>query len=122
MILRRPPTGCAFADVGQKTRGQQDPPTQALHQAAVAHQNMASLPSNVDLMALLIQAGADVDAQDSKGRTSLFLACRGYDLNAEYLILLGARTSIRNRKGKTPLDVAAKGCLYLKGTRRIKAT
>ena len=65
------------------------------------------------LIALLIEAGADVDAQDAKGRTSLFLACRRpYDLNAEY----------RNRKGKTPLDVAAKGCLYLKGTRRIKAT
>ena len=30
-----------------------------LHQAAVAHQNMAFLPSNVDLMALLIEAGAD---------------------------------------------------------------
>ncbi len=68
------------------------------------------------LIVLLIEAGADVDARDAKGRTSLFLACQGgYDLNAEYLILLGARTSIRNRKGKTPLDVAAKGCLYLKG-------
>ena len=75
------------------------------------------------LIVLLIEAGADVDAQDAKDRTPLFLACQGgYDLNAEYLILLGARTSIRNRKGKTPLDVAAKGCLYLKGTRRIKAT
>ena len=77
---------------------------------------MTSLPSNVDLMALLIEAGADVDAQDSKGRTPLFLACQGgYDLNARYLILLGAGTSIRNRKGKSPLDVAAKGCRYLKG-------
>ena len=76
-----------------------------------------------DLIVLLIEAGADVDAQDAKGRTPLFLACQGgYDLNAEYLILLGARTSIRNRRGKSPLDVAAKACRYLKGARRARGT
>ena len=101
----------AGADVNADSNSLKTP----LHQAAVAHQNMVLLPSNVDLMALLIEAGADVDAQDSKGRTPLFLACQGgYDLNAGYLILLGARTTIRNRKGKSPLDVAAKGCRYLK--------
>ncbi len=101
----------AGADVNSDSNSLKTP----LHQAAVAHQNMVLLPSNVDLMALLIEAGADVDAQDSKGRTPLFLACQGgYDLNAGYLILLGARTTIRNRKGKSPLDVAAKGCRYLK--------
>lgn len=113
--------GCArlLLDAGAEVDPDSNSLKTPLHQAAVAHQNMAFLPSNVDLMALLIEAGADVDAQDSKGRTPLFLACQGgYDLNAEYLILLGARTTIRNRKGKSPLDVAAKGCRHLKDERR----
>jgi predicted transcriptional regulator len=35
-------------------------------------------------------------------------------LRPEYLIVLGAKTTIRNKKGKSPLDVAAKACLYMK--------
>ena len=76
--------------------------------------------ATVDVMALLIERGADVDAQDSKGRTPLHLACRrGAVELAEFLICLGARTLIRNDQGKSPLDVAAKDCIYLKsGARR----
>ena len=86
-----------------------------LHWAAIAHQNMTHLPSNIDLIALLIEHGAEIDAQDHRGRTPLFLSCQGgYDQNAEFLILLGADVSIKNDKGKRALDVAAKACKYLK--------
>lgn len=71
--------------------------------------------AGVEVTSLLIERGADVNAQDAKGRTPLFLACQGgFDAKAEYLIVLGAQTSIGNSKGKLPLEVAAKNCLYMK--------
>ena len=105
----------AGADVNADSNSEKTP----LHWAAVAHNNKLqstrTAPANVDVIALLIERGADVDAQDSEGRTPLFHGCQGgYAVNAVFLIVLGANTTIRNRRGKSPLDVAAKDCLYMK--------
>lgn len=71
--------------------------------------------ASVDVMALLIERGGDVDATDAKGRTPLFLAIQNGAADvAEFLIVLGADVSICNLKGKSPLDAATRQCLYLK--------
>ena len=59
--------------------------------------------------------GPDLDIPDSQGRTALHLATsKGRVEVAEALIVLGASTRIKNRKGKTPLEVARMDCRYLK--------
>ena len=64
---------------------------------------------------LLAGKGADLNAQDRKGRTPLHQAMYGGDLEkAEVLIVLGADPRIPNRRGKTPLEVARRDCLFFK--------
>ncbi|MBT6149780.1 MAG: ankyrin repeat domain-containing protein, partial [Gemmatimonadetes bacterium] len=49
----------------------------------------------------------------------LFLACQAGAADiAEFLIVLGAKTTIRNDKGKSPLDVATQACIYMKPNRK----
>ena len=71
--------------------------------------------ARAEMLWLLAGAGADLNAQDRKGRTSLHQAMYGGNLKeAEVLIVLGADVRIPNRRGKTPLEVARKDCLFLK--------
>ena len=66
-------------------------------------------------IAVLAEHGANINAQDDKGRTPLHLATYGgYKDAAEQLMALGADTTIRNKRGKNALEVARMACLYLK--------
>lgn len=63
------------------------------------------------IVQLLIARGADVNAQDNAGETSLLKAARyGKTWLAALLLKAGARSDITDKKGETPLSLAkAKG-------------
>ena len=63
----------------------------------------------------LLDHGADLNAQDTKGRTPLQRATyEGQVDSAEALIVLGASTRIQGKSGKNPLEVARLDCKYLR--------
>jgi ankyrin repeat protein len=75
----------------------------ATDQAATALQE-ASIEDRADVMALLIEKGANVDIQNNFGNTALHFA------NAEgtrVLLRAGARTDVRDRNMRTPLIMSA---------------
>lgn len=60
----------------------------------------------------LLEAGADINAQDDDGETPLMILCQ--DRNEEeacYLIRQGADVRLKNRKGKSVVDIALKNGL-----------
>ena len=62
---------------------------------------------NKEVAALLITAGADVNARDAGGMTPLhYTALGGHKEIAELLIAKGANMNTKNAEGKTPLDSA----------------
>ncbi|MAF12603.1 hypothetical protein CMK11_19315 [Candidatus Poribacteria bacterium] len=73
---------------------------------------------NPDLVHLLLDHGADINAQDKKGRTKLHHATslNSRDM-AEDLMALGADVTLRNAKGKTAFEVAGRYCAYLRPTK-----
>lgn len=63
--------------------------------------------SNVELVSMLIRAGADVNSINQDGRTALHLACRGGNVDiVRALIAAGTNTNKRTVDGKTCLQVA----------------
>ncbi|XP_028822276.1 ankyrin repeat domain-containing protein 22 isoform X1 [Denticeps clupeoides] len=62
---------------------------------------------NVKLMNLALSSNVDVDAVDYKGNTALHYTCQNKSHNLVPLLLArNVKTSIKNEKGETPLDVA----------------
>ncbi|WP_264723632.1 ankyrin repeat domain-containing protein [Wolbachia endosymbiont (group A) of Cheilosia soror] len=62
---------------------------------------------------LLLEAGADPNIQDNKGKTPLYLAAaKGHHDNANSLLLKGANPNITSRKGRTPQQIATNKLCY----------
>ena len=61
----------------------------------------------VEVMKILVERGADVNAANALGMTAAHYAVqRGADRLVEYLASRGARFDIKNKQGRTPADLA----------------
>ena len=64
----------------------------------------------VDIVRLLLEHGADVNAQSQAGNTALIYACcGGYEEVVEMLVSTGAEIEAHNENGHTPLMEASSG-------------
>jgi len=69
---------------------------------------IAATNGNLQIAAILIKAGANLDLKDQLGNTALMLAAdRNQAETAQLLIDVGASLDSENRQGMTPLMVAA---------------
>ncbi|HLH41614.1 MAG TPA: ankyrin repeat domain-containing protein [Bryobacteraceae bacterium] len=61
----------------------------------------------IESIQLLLDAGVDVNAADSRGQTALHGAAeKGYDQVVKFLAEHGGKLDAKDRQGKTPLDAA----------------
>lgn len=61
----------------------------------------------IESIDLLLKAGGDINAVDSKGQTALHGAAqKGWDQIVQYLADHGAKLDVKDKKGLTPLDAA----------------
>jgi ankyrin repeat protein len=68
---------------------------------------VAAAGDHSEVVRLLVNAGADIDATSWSGNTALHsAAARGATSAITTLIELGARVDVRNASGQTPLDIA----------------
>ena len=91
---------------GRRGRRLTKPKRTALHLAAERNE--------ADAIQLLAEHGADLDVQDTEGRTPQHRATYEDLQAAEALIELGADTEIEMKSGKKPLEIARKDCKHLK--------
>ena len=82
-------------------------PTPELADGSTALTIAASANQSVEILRLLVEAGADVNAKNADGWTPLMIYA-AHSLNKgaiDYLISVGADAGIRNRDGKTAADL-----------------
>ena len=73
---------------------------------------MLCLTSNLLVVRALLDAGADIDVRDSRGRTPLMLAVMpsgGHHPLTELLVEAGADLTLRTRDGETIVQCAGMG-------------
>ncbi len=79
--------------------------TTAVHRAITGWQ----AGRRTDIVALLLDCGADPDATDARGNAPLHLAARdGLRETVELLVRRGANVNTRRKDGATPLGAALK--------------
>jgi hypothetical protein len=72
--------------------------------------HIATFENQVKVVEFLLSQGADVDARDKYGNTALhFAAHYGFDTIVRTLLLSKADRTIRNKKGKLPVELAIEG-------------
>ena len=75
---------------------------------AAGHEDGVGARAAVDVVELLLDAGAPVDAVDNRGRTALMIAAElGHAPVVEILLARGADGSIADKSGKRAADLAA---------------
>ncbi|KAG5058509.1 hypothetical protein JHK86_013505 [Glycine max] len=74
--------------------------------------HLACLTSDIGMVELLLQHGANINACDSRGQTPLhYCIIKGKTAAAKVLIMRGANTYVADKEGKTPVKLAAEsGC------------
>jgi ankyrin repeat protein len=76
----------------------------------------AAVEGNIARVKTLLDEGADINAQDSKGMTPLHIVVESDSpLNVERIVNLGADVNARDNRGWTPLHLAA----FLNSTKEI---
>jgi ankyrin repeat protein len=75
---------------------------------AAGHEDGVNARAALDVMTLLIDTGAPIDAADNRGRTALMIAAElGRGAVVETLLARGANRAIVDKDGKRALDLAA---------------
>jgi ankyrin repeat protein len=75
---------------------------------AAGHEDGVGAAAAESVVDLLLSHGAEIDATDDRGRTALMTAAeRGHAEVATMLIKRGADQAVRDKSGKSALDLAA---------------
>ena len=80
--------------------------TVLMNVASRAGRPAPSEETTVSVIAMLVEHGADVNAANGTGQTSLHLAIGRGDRIVRYLAEHGARLDAKDSSGRTPLDIA----------------
>jgi ankyrin repeat protein len=81
--------------------------TTAMVFAAGAGRGRAGEADTIEAMQLCLKRGADVNAFNTNGQTALHVAAgRGTDTVVKFLVEHGAELDIKDKDGRTPLDIA----------------
>ena len=77
---------------------------------AAGYEDGVGVSAATSVVDLLLEAGAQLDAVDDRGRTALMIAADlGHAELADMLVKRGADRNLRDKAGKTALDLAANG-------------
>ncbi len=80
---------------------------QRIYPGAASVGTQATEEDSLEALRLLVQHGVDPDAFNERGQTALHIAAaRGADSLVRYLAEQGAKLDMKDRRGRTPLDIA----------------